>query len=242
VTIKPRYLVVFYRWTSRAHPPPVPQLRTRSSWFWPWWWGWARGSAPVGFERSSSTSFEKGFDTLAATVPLTERWPWLGRIPLPCARGPRAPGRHPHPLRRPRLGRTRGADVMAGVGGARGAHSGPGGPGDSVTAGICIGSGGSAGPEGPHRADRSAIGSTVGQAIRMSTERLRILTAWRRRGRDQRHLRRPPGRGDVRGGGHPRRLRGAEPHRHRGGLGAGRGHPPGVLFVGAPVSRCPPSA
>lgn len=47
----------------------------------------------------------------------------------------------------------------------------------TLTASVCIGAGGSAGPEGPIIHIGSAIGSAVGQAMHMSTERLRILVA-----------------------------------------------------------------
>ena len=47
----------------------------------------------------------------------------------------------------------------------------------AVTAGACIGAGGSAGPEGPIVQIGSAIGSGIGQVMRVSTERLRVLAA-----------------------------------------------------------------
>ena len=47
----------------------------------------------------------------------------------------------------------------------------------AVTAGACIGAGGSAGPEGPIVQIGSTIGSTIGQVLGMSTQRLRILAA-----------------------------------------------------------------
>ena len=47
----------------------------------------------------------------------------------------------------------------------------------AVTAGVCIGAGGSAGPEGPIVQIGSSIGSSIGRFMGMSTERLRVLAA-----------------------------------------------------------------
>ncbi len=68
-------------------------------------------------------------------------------------------------------------DVMASVA-VRGGRIPPRVAADTaITAGICIGAGGSAGPEGPIVQIGSAIGSTVGRIMGMSTERLRVLAA-----------------------------------------------------------------
>jgi len=68
-------------------------------------------------------------------------------------------------------------DVMASVA-IRGGRIPPRVAGDTaLTAAVCIGAGGSAGPEGPIVQIGSAIGSAIGQVTRMSTERLRILAA-----------------------------------------------------------------
>ncbi len=68
-------------------------------------------------------------------------------------------------------------DVMASVA-VRGGRISPRVAGDTaVTASICIGAGGSAGPEGPIVQIGSSIGSSIGQVMRMSTERLRVLAA-----------------------------------------------------------------
>ncbi len=68
-------------------------------------------------------------------------------------------------------------DVMASVA-IRGGRIPPRVAGDTaITAGICIGAGGSAGPEGPIVQIGSSIGSTVGRIMGMSTERLRVLAA-----------------------------------------------------------------
>lgn len=68
-------------------------------------------------------------------------------------------------------------DVMASVA-IRGGRIPPRVAGDTaLTAAVCIGAGGSAGPEGPIVQIGSAIGSAIGQVTRMSTERLRVLAA-----------------------------------------------------------------
>ncbi len=68
-------------------------------------------------------------------------------------------------------------DVMASVA-IRGGRIPPRVAADTaITAGICIGAGGSAGPEGPIVQIGSSIGSTVGRIVGMSTERLRVLAA-----------------------------------------------------------------
>jgi CIC family chloride channel protein len=68
-------------------------------------------------------------------------------------------------------------DIMARVA-IRGGRIPPRVVGDTaVTAGVCIAAGGSAGTEGPIVQIGSAIGSTVGRVMGMSTERLRVLVA-----------------------------------------------------------------
>jgi CIC family chloride channel protein len=68
-------------------------------------------------------------------------------------------------------------DIMARVA-IKGGRIPPRVAGDTaLSAGVCIASGGSAGPEGPIVQIGSSIGSTIGQITGVSTERLRVLTA-----------------------------------------------------------------
>jgi len=59
-----------------------------------------------------------------------------------------------------------------------GGGSGPGLDRQGLASAICIGTGGSVGREGPIVQIGSALASSLGQAVRMSESRLRIIVAF----------------------------------------------------------------
>jgi len=173
VTFRTRYLIVFYRWSSRLVHRMFPDENTLLL-VMALVVGVGSGLGAVGFEILIH-GFQHGFTAMARAFPHTDHWPWLGRI-VALLVGGLLGGVLIHTIFPASAGHGV-PDVMAGVAVRGGRIRSRVALETSITAGICIGSGGSAGPEGPIVQIGSSIGSTVGKAIRMSTERLRILTA-----------------------------------------------------------------
>jgi hypothetical protein len=97
----------------------------------------------------------------------------------------------------------------------------------SLASALSIAAGGAVGREGPIVQIASAIGSSVGQILKVSPKPHAHPGGLRHRSRNRGHLQRAPGRGDVRPGDDPGRIRHRhlQPHHHKRG-DRHRGEPP----------------
>ena len=171
--LTPRWARIGYRWISRwVHRifPNENALLLALAFL----VGVGSGFGALLFEKMIAW-FQDVSRDLAGAIPFLQGWPALGTLVVLVVAGLLG-GILLRTLLRSGAGHGV-PDVMAAVA-LRGGRIRPRVVGDTaITSGLCIGAGGSAGPEGPIVQIGSGIGSVIGQSMRMSSDRLRILTA-----------------------------------------------------------------